>query len=498
MLKMKIKVYDADDRSNLNDLNKQEFIGEAEFYMHELIRAKDQNFKQQLTDKGKNTGIVILKVEEIKERLSNNIAVLTIECQGVKVSSNLFYCLLRSDSSSFLPVYQSEAIKAQEGVVRWHNVRIYTASLFRDDESKLIQIALYEYSSSGKHKLMDTQTFTFTDILDNYKWKSTIGTIVFKNTTLEKRISFLEYLFGGCQISLTIAIDFTGSNGSPDTPNSLHFINPATNQYMKVIRAIGSIMQEYDSDKNIPLLGFGAGLPGHTNTSHCFALNGNIFAPEVYTIDGVLSVYQKNLTKLRFSGPTNFAGVIRYVGDNALWYVNNGLMNHYFVLLIMTDGLISDLQETINEIVRCSELPMSIIIVGVGNENFKEMDKLDADKNPLYSTKFKKYAVRDIVQFVPFNKFAHTPEELSRQTLAELPNQLVEYMTTMKVPPLALPNTHAGPDFYTSKKMAFINSFAAYGQAANAEKLLECGFPVEDIQEFSKALLSGYTNLLHY
>jgi hypothetical protein len=45
------------------------------------------------------------------------------------------------------------------------------------------------------------------------------------------------------------------------------------------------------------------------------------------------------------------------------------------------------MQETVDEIVRGSSMPLSIIIVGVGDENFKSMDVLDADDTPLYSYK---------------------------------------------------------------------------------------------------------------
>jgi hypothetical protein len=55
----------------------------------------------------------------------------------------------------------------------------------------------------------------------------------------------------------------------------------------------------------------------------------------------------------------------------------------------LTDGSIQDLQKTINEVVRASELPVSIIIVGIGSpkDNFAIMKKLDADTNALDSIK---------------------------------------------------------------------------------------------------------------
>ena len=52
---------------------------------------------------------------------------------------------------------------------------------------------------------------------------------------------------------------------------------------------------------------------------------------------------------------------------------------------------------------------MSIIIVGVGNHNFYDMDILDADDDPLYSKRYGKYMESDIVQFVPFRRFKNNP-----------------------------------------------------------------------------------------
>ena len=57
----------------------------------------------------------------------------------------------------------------------------------------------------------------------------------------------------------------------------------------------------------------------------------------------------------------------------------NQYNQQYFILLILTDGEIHDMNETIDWIVRGSNSPLSIVIVGIGNENFKNMDVLDAD-----------------------------------------------------------------------------------------------------------------------
>lgn len=69
-------------------------------------------------------------------------------------------------------------------------------------------------------------------------------------------------------------------------------------------------------------------------------------------------------------------------------------------MLILTDGAIDDLEDSINEIVRASDLPLSIVIVGIGKlkkDEIEKMNKLDADDEPLYSNKLKKSQTRDTV-----------------------------------------------------------------------------------------------------
>lgn len=79
------------------------------------------------------------------------------------------------------------------------------------------------------------------------------------------------------------------------------------------------------------------------------------------------------------------------------------------------------MQKTIDEIVRGSSNPLSIIIVGVGSADFDSMDQLDADDTPLYSMKYKRFMASDIVQFVPYRDFRQNPIALAKETLEEVP-----------------------------------------------------------------------------
>lgn len=55
-------------------------------------------------------------------------------------------------------------------------------------------------------------------------------------------------MFDRCQLHCTFAVDFTASNGDPKSPSSLHYINPyRPNPYANALRAVGNIIQDYDT-----------------------------------------------------------------------------------------------------------------------------------------------------------------------------------------------------------------------------------------------------------
>jgi hypothetical protein len=89
----------------------------------------------------------------------------------------------------------------------------------------------------------------------NYKSSGQVHLI---HCEVRKAYTFLDYVQGGTELACTISIDFTASNGSPNNPDSLHFYSPyggSVNQYEMAIRAVGDIIEDYDSDKLFPVLG---------------------------------------------------------------------------------------------------------------------------------------------------------------------------------------------------------------------------------------------------
>jgi hypothetical protein len=82
------------------------------------------------------------------------------------------------------------------------------------------------------------------------------------------------------------------------------------------------------------------------------------------------------LQYIGLSGPTFFAPILKQIIANVQSRISFQIYN---IFLLLTDGEIHDMSETKRLIVEASTLPLSIIIIGVGNEKFKAMKELDSD-----------------------------------------------------------------------------------------------------------------------
>ena len=148
------------------------------------------------------------------------------------------------------------------------------------------------------------------------------------------------------------------------------------------------------------------------------------------------------------------------------------------------------MQKTIDQVVRGSELPVAIIIVGVGDADFSSMETLDGDDEALYSTAFRKYMSADIVQFVPYDEFKDNPHLLAKEVLDEIPGQLLNFMRRRNIAPyprtaeqrrliqqqLSMRPAAVGPGmippYFVQKREKFM------------QQLSQMGFEIFDMQDF--------------
>ena len=253
------------------------------------------------------------------------------------------------------------------------------------------------------------------------------------NCKVENHPTFISYLRSGINIGLTIGIDFTGSNGHYKDPPSLHYLGEGLNNYESAIRSCGDIVSAYDKEQSFPVFAFGFNfIDPHLNnfdgryTDFNYPINCNTDNPSIKYIDGVLQEYRNFITRIHLSGPTYFSPMINDLIMEVDKELEEGQTWNYHIIMILTDGMIDDMQETKDSLVAASFLPISVIIIGIGNGDFTKMNVLDADEYPLYDRSGRK-ADRDLVQFVPYNNFKNNPQKLAEQVLEEIPRQVVEY-----------------------------------------------------------------------
>ncbi|KAL4613772.1 hypothetical protein ACB092_07G004400 [Castanea dentata] len=185
------------------------------------------------------------------------------------------------------------------------------------------------------------------------------------------------------------------------------------------LRYIGGLLLAYTS-KNSSLIDEGFG--GRTcdgTTSHCFNLNGSASAFKVEGVEGIMTAYSSALHNVSLAGPTLFGQSISYNNDK------------YFVLLIITDGVLTDLQETKDALVRAFDLPLSILIVGVGGADFTQMESSTG-----------RVATHDIVQFVPMREVHSGHNSVVQALLEELPGQFLTFIRGRDIKPRPL---HVAP-----------------------------------------------------
>ncbi|KAK8939421.1 Protein BONZAI 1 [Platanthera guangdongensis] len=442
-------------------LDEQQFLGEASCFLSEVVTKTNRSVSLKLDhgDHGKSLqklGELIVRAEEcFSSKMMTEIIFHCADLDNKEFfsKSDPFLVIFRTtETGPPTPIYKTEFIKNDLNPT-WKPVIINLQQVGSKDTPLIIEC--YNFNSNGKHDLIGKIVKSLADLeklhqlqqvehlflpgntAQQHSNKLLKGQLFVQKFSEKKRETFLDYIAAGCEMNFMVAVDFTASNGNPRLSDSLHYIDPSgrPNAYQRAILDIAEILQFYDTDKHFPSWGFGA-RPIDGPVSHCFNLNGSTHHPEVEGIQGIMTAYASALHNVSLAGPTLFGPVI----NTASVLASQSLISSrqkYFILLIITDGVITDLQETIDALVKASDLPLSILIVGVGGADFKEMEILDADKGDRLVSTTGQVATRDIVQFIPMRNFQGGDLSVVHALLAELPGQFMSFMHSRDIKPFS-------------------------------------------------------------
>uniref|UniRef100_A0AAR2JMJ7 C2 domain-containing protein n=1 Tax=Pygocentrus nattereri TaxID=42514 RepID=A0AAR2JMJ7_PYGNA len=451
---LRFDIYDIDSKSP--DLAKHDFLGQTFCTLGEIVGSPASRLEKplglngpcskpplwKLGIPGKKCGAIILTAEELgncRDCVTMQFCANKLDKKDFFGRSDPFMVFYRSnEDGTFTICHKTEVVKNTLNPV-WKPFSIPVRALCNGDYDRSIKVEIYDWDRDGSHDFIGEFTTSYRE-LSRGQSQFNVYEVTLLSFSVEAEHTFLDYIKAGK--TLFFIILFSAFEGNPSQSTSLHYMNPyQMNAYAMALKAVGEIIQDYDSDKMFPALGFGAKLPPDGRVSHEFPLNGNVDNPYCNGMEGILEAYHQSLKTVQLYGPTNFAPVINHVARYAA-AVEDG--SQYFVLLIITDGVISDMAQTKEAIVNAAKLPMSIIIVGVGQAEFDAMVELDGDDIRISSRG--KLAERDIVQFVPFRDYMDrtgnhvlSMARLAKDVLAEIPDQLISYMKSRGIKPNQTP-----------------------------------------------------------
>ncbi|KAB5529364.1 hypothetical protein DKX38_019445 [Salix brachista] len=445
-------------------LEDQDFLGEASCVLSEIVTRHNRTLTIQLQNRNghgilRKLGALTVHAEET---IASRTAVeITLRCSQLANKdlfslSDPFLRISRMvEGGGYVPICKTEVVNNNLNPV-WRPLclswqKVVSLTRFTLIQENPLVIECFDFNSSGNHVLIGKLQKSVADLETLHREKNGANFVIqtshghekvlkgqlFVDLFLEKeQYSFLDYVSSGFELNFMVAVDFTASNGNPRNPDSLHYIDPSgrLNSYQQAILEVGQVIQFYDSDRRFPAWGFGGKTPAGT-ISHCFNLNGSA-SFEVEGVEGIMAAYASALHNISLSGPTLFGPVINTAAQIAGHSLSNN-NSKYFVLLIITDGVITDMQETKDALVRASDLPLSILIVGVGGADFTQMEILDADNGQRLQSSTGRMATRDIVQFVPMREVNSGQISVVQALLEELPGQFLTYFRSRDIKPHA-------------------------------------------------------------
>ena len=110
--------------------------------------------------------------------------------------------------------------------------------------------------------------------------------------------------------------------------------------------------------------------------SFCFQSNAALSARGLirflFKSQAVIAAYWKRLQDVKLGGPTYLAPVIQRIAEYAKQDVLQ-YSQHYTIGLVVVDGIVNDLDRLVDVLVDTGNLPLSIVVVGVGPADFKLM-----------------------------------------------------------------------------------------------------------------------------
>ena len=187
------------------------------------------------------------------------------------------------------------------------------------------------------------------------------------------------------------------------------------NPYLEALTYMAKRLGVYDDDHRIPCYGF-----GDVTTTRRSVFSFFRGSAHARGLEELVDRYRKIAPVVQMSGPTSFAPLIRQAMRDVY---NSGMKFH--VLLILADGQVSQecLEETKKAIVDACAFPLSIVMIGLGDGPWVDMNLFDGGLSERAWDNFNFFEFDKVVKGTASAAERRKEDKFEHHVLEELPEQ---------------------------------------------------------------------------
>ena len=246
-----------------------------------------------------------------------------------------------------------------------------------------------------------------------------------KNNSISDELSLFDYFKSGIKLSCYISLDFSKGYNP-------YIIEEKNNYFESILKSITFIILNYTLKHSIFLYGIGGKLNIEDNFNQVFNINKNEIDASINSIDKILGSYNNCLKEITSDYKIYLSPLINKVNNE----INNlhEVKNYNILFILLKENIYyDDIKNTIDFIIESSYLPLTIIIIGVGNTNFEEMNTAFNSIPNIASNGIKKY--RNNVLFISLKKYENNVENFIESCLKETVKHMIKFYDLIKCTP---------------------------------------------------------------
>ncbi len=252
----------------------------------------------------------------------------------------------------------------------------------------------------------------------------------------KKNESIFDYLTVGLKLSCFVSMDCSqGTNKQK--------IEKSYKNYKKIINSIKDKIANYTKDEYF-IYGYGANLRNRdiSNELYKYIFNINLEEDKSIHFANFIQIYENCLNYIISEKKVCLSLMVKKITKDIFRFYDERYYNIFFILAReLTDA--SDKQNTIDAFIESGYLPLTIIIIGEGENNFESMKELFGKKIKQSSNGMLKN--RDNIIFMNFSDdFNENSELLAEWCLREISKQMLCFYNLAKCNPEQIKKNNVG------------------------------------------------------